>query len=144
MIQNERHSYDRKIKFSETDAAGVVHFTVFPGMVEEAEHDYFFLRGVKPFEAGRGWPRVGFSIRYAAPCYFGEVLQIRLGDFEIKRSSLRYGFFGDKAGRGQERVEVFSGEMTICYVEKKAEGGEGFAAVAIPDAIRRMLVGEGS
>ena len=113
------HKYTRKVHFSETDAAGVVHFTCLPTYVEEAEHDYFRGCGVPPFEEGSGWPRIRLVIDYQSPCRFEDVIEITLEEFSATRSAISYRFVGKKLEPAS--VQVFQGEMTICYVRRTKE-----------------------
>lgn len=133
------HRYSRRIQFSETDAAGVVHFSRLATLVEEAEHDWFIACGVAPFSRDFGWPRVEFHIRYHAPCSFGDEVEVMLSEFLWQNATLSYQFHAslglaspddDPANGGGD---LFSGTMTVCHV-RRMEGG-GFQAEPIPEEI---------
>lgn len=135
------HIYRRRIHFSETDAAGVAHFTALASLVEEAEHDFFLTKGVAPFAADSGWPRVAFSVQYEAPCFFGEEVAVMLTDFSVAKSSVSYSFRAEKEKAG-EAVTVFRGAMTICHVRRNLEAGAGaFSPEPIGEVAREALFG---
>ena len=56
------HTSTRRIEFSETDMAGLVHFSNFFRYMETAERDFFEAAGVELIntQPGKlvGWPRV--------------------------------------------------------------------------------------
>ena len=65
------HTSTRKIEFSETDMAGLVHFSNFFKYMETAERDFFEAAGVdlihtKPGELV-GWPRARAECKFSAP-----------------------------------------------------------------------------
>ena len=52
--------YRRRVEFAETDAAGMVHFSVFFRYMEEAEHAAWRAAGLDIFEGHeeQSWPRI--------------------------------------------------------------------------------------
>ncbi|MGY8650976.1 MAG: acyl-CoA thioesterase, partial [Verrucomicrobiia bacterium] len=50
----------RRVEFSETDAAGIVHFANFYRYMEYAEHAFFrsLGRSIVDLDLDIGWPRV--------------------------------------------------------------------------------------
>src|SRR6516164_335429 len=61
-------TYTRRVQFSDTDMAGIVHFANFYRFMEEAEHEMFRSLGFKivekqPDGSVLGWPRVQASCR---------------------------------------------------------------------------------
>ena len=62
----------RRIEFSETDMAGIVHFSNFFRMMESAEHAFFRSLGfsVHPEGGTTGWPRVSATCDYLRPLRF--------------------------------------------------------------------------
>src|SRR4029079_19223551 len=82
----------RRVEFSDTDAAGIVHFVTFFRMMEQAEHELRRSLGLSVVrhdaEEKLSWPRVsaGGDCQSAARCE--DVLEIevriaRLGDKSI-------------------------------------------------------------
>jgi YbgC/YbaW family acyl-CoA thioester hydrolase len=81
----------RRVQFSETDMAGIVHFANFFRWMEEAEHEFFRSLGVSivtPLPDGTilGWPRVSCSCNYAAPARYDDLIDVCL---DVERIGLR-------------------------------------------------------
>src|SRR3954466_7334496 len=72
----------RRIQFSETDMAGIVHFSNFFRMMEEVEHAFFRSVGlsVSMQHDGMhvGWPRVSTSCEFFGPVRFEDEVKLRL------------------------------------------------------------------
>ena len=89
-------SITRRVEFSETDLAGIMHFTNFYRWMEICEHE--FLRSVglsvdMEDENGRfGWPRVKTSCRFKRPLRFEEEVEVKLIITEIRDRSITYAF----------------------------------------------------
>ncbi len=125
----------RTVQFAETDMAGVMHFSNYFRIMEEAEHAFWRSMG-QSVHAAHGdktvsWPRVAVNCSYSAPVKFEEELTIKLSVAKIGRRSLtmEYDFAcGDR--------EVAHGEMkTVC-----CEVGDGtFGSIDIPPNIRALL-----
>src|SRR5579862_2509517 len=65
-------TYTRRVRFADTDVAGIVHFSNFYRFMEEAEHEYFRSLGLKimdyrPDGTAGGWPRVRASCTFESP-----------------------------------------------------------------------------
>lgn len=99
--------------FAETDAAGVVHFSRLPVILEEAIHDFFRQMGIPVFEPGRlGWPVVALSIEYRSPARFGETLTVELATPKLGRSSAAFDFLCRNGDR-----TVCEGQITLCLTD---------------------------
>jgi acyl-CoA thioester hydrolase len=133
----------RRVEFSDTDMAGVVHFARYFVFVEGAEHRMLSELGASPgsYRDARGnayaWPRVAVSCDYLAPARFGDELDLRLTVERLGASSLTYGFDVRLGGTVLAR-----GRVTAVYCAL-GEGGrlspvplpaEMVAAVRTPDA----------
>lgn len=86
----------RRVAFSDTDMAGIVHFANFYRYLEEAEHAFFRQLGMRIIETqpdGRviGWPRVRCSCSFTSPAYYEDLLDIHLSLTRIGVRSLTYG-----------------------------------------------------
>jgi YbgC/YbaW family acyl-CoA thioester hydrolase len=73
----------RRVEFSDTDMAGIVHFANFFRYMEAAEHEWFRSLGLKI--AGKlangtefGWPRVSATCSYSSPAHYEDVLEITI------------------------------------------------------------------
>lgn len=108
----------RKVEFSETDMAGLVHFAQYFRYVEYAEARLFEhlaepLIGQEP-EGLVGWPRVRASCDYRAPLFFGDTVEVRLFVREVKIRALEFGF---EIFRVREPMQkVARGKMTTVRV----------------------------
>ena len=75
-----RFQVEKRIEFSETDMAGIVHFSNFFRMMELAEHAFIRSLGFSvhmQVEQGEiGWPRVKVTCDYRKPLRFEEVLSL--------------------------------------------------------------------
>src|SRR6478672_494521 len=85
----------RRVQFSETDMAGIVHFANFFRWMEETEHAYFRTLGFKivnkePDGQVIGWPRVSCSCSYSAPARYDELIDCRLEVERVGHRSLTY------------------------------------------------------
>jgi len=113
------HSIFRRVEFSETDLAGIMHFTNFYRWMEICEHE--FLRSVglsvdMEDENGRfGWPRVKTSGRCKRPLRVEEEGEVKLIVTEIRDRSIAYAFQFWKDENG-ERVKAAVGETIAACV----------------------------
>ncbi|MEW4529888.1 thioesterase family protein [Maioricimonas sp. JC845] len=83
----------RRVEFSETDMAGIVHFANFYRWMEEAEHDFFRSLGLSIMvrqEDGSyiGWPRVSASCNFQAPATYGDEIDVHVNVERIGVKSL--------------------------------------------------------
>lgn len=90
------HHTTRRIEFSDTDMAGIVHFSNFFRFMEAAEVEFLRARGlsVKLDWEGQtiGFPRVSASCDYRKPARFEDVLDVLVTLDEIGRKSVTYAF----------------------------------------------------
>ena len=70
----------RRVQFYETDAAGIVHFSVFFRYMEEAEHAMWRAAGlsIATPDAPIGFPRVATSFEFLRPLRFEDEFDVRL------------------------------------------------------------------
>jgi len=128
----------RRIEFSDTDMAGVVHFARFFIFMETAEHQMLTGLGVRPGSyrdaSGRSfaWPRVTATCDYLAPARYGDELDIRVTVERLGRSSLTYGF---DLSCGPVRVAQGRITAVCCALE---EGGV-MTPVPLPEALVERL-----
>jgi YbgC/YbaW family acyl-CoA thioester hydrolase len=100
-----QHKIQRRIEFSETDLAGIVHFSNFFRFMEAAEHDLLRSLGQcvveEHDEQGRpqGWPRRDCRCEYLAPLKFEDVVDIQLVIRRIRSAGIDYEFTFHCAGK---------------------------------------------
>jgi len=123
----------RRVEFSETDMAGIVHYSNFFRYMETAEHGFFRSLGhsvvMDQFELPMGWPRVHAECDYRQPLRFEDEVEIHLLVSEKKSKSLSYVFKFRKLN-GPASMEVARGALTVVCVTKHADGK--FTAANIP------------
>jgi len=137
-----KHSYQRRIQFADTDAAGVAHFSRLLCFVEEAEHDFFRSRNLPSFGAGFGWPRVKLEVEFLAPGRFDDLLLVELEFCEAGKSTLTYQFAISSSGEPEAGRLLYRGRVTTCFV--KMDQGGRFAASPLPEQLVALLGDEAS
>lgn len=119
------HRITRRVEFSETDMAGIVHYANFFRYMESVEHAFFRSLGhsvvMKGFDPPLGLPRVHASCEYLAPLRFEDEVEIRLVVREKKAKSLRY-LFEFRRLNAQPPVLVARGALTVVCVAHHADG----------------------
>ena len=130
----------RRVEFSETDMAGIVHYSNFFRYMETAENGFFRSLGyslvMNHFETPLGWPRVHAECDYRQPLRFEDEVEIHLLVVNKKSKAISYRFKFTKIN-GPERIEVARGSLTVVCVAKKKDGN--FAAVKIPKAFAAKI-----
>jgi YbgC/YbaW family acyl-CoA thioester hydrolase len=125
----------RCVEFSETDLAGIMHFSNFFRFMESAEHAFFRSLGFSVARSRNGLevclPRVHAECDYAAPLRFEDEVQVRLLVERKGRGSLTYQFRFTRLNGAHPR-EVARGRLTVACVERQANGA--FKAVPLPEA----------
>ncbi len=110
-MDNPHHVEERAVAFSDSDAAGVVHFTALLRYAEDAEHRFLARVGVPLIlrENGDiiGWPRVHAQFDFRAPVRFGEEGTVALRLTRVGESSLTFRY-----RVAQLDTVVAEGEMT--------------------------------
>jgi YbgC/YbaW family acyl-CoA thioester hydrolase len=125
----------RRVEFSETDMAGIVHFANFFRFMETAEHGFFRSIGhsivMNDFDPPLGWPRVKAECEYRSPLRFEDEVEIHLLVSRKKTKSLTFLLKFNKLNANPP-VEVARGSLTVVCVTKDANGE--MAATHIPKA----------
>ena len=129
MTSSAAHVFRRRVEFSDTDAAGVAHFSRLLAMAEEAAHDFFRKHSIPLLSESSAWPFVGLHVNFKAPCRFGDELEISIGDFLPGECSLAFAF----EARFDDRP-IFSGRATLCHISP-ASG----RPIPIPENLRRIF-----
>ena len=121
----------RRVEFSETDMAGIVHYSNFFKYMETAEHAFYRSLGhsvvMKDADQPLGWPRVHAECDYFKPLRFEDLVEVHMLVKEKKSKAITYVFRFYKANG--ERLEVARGSLTAVCVTHTADG---MKAVPIP------------
>ena len=115
----------RRVEFSETDAAGIVHFSNFFRYMESAEHAFFRSLGysvmMRHFNPPIGFPRVHVACDYKSPLRFEDLVEIHLLVRQKKPKVLSYlvRFINLTA---EPPVEAARGVLTVVCVTHNSDG----------------------
>ena len=125
----------RRVEFSETDMAGIMHYSNFFRFMETAEHAFFRSLGFSIMTGNVdppvGWPRVHAECDYKAPLRFEDEVEINLLVREKKSKALSYLFKFIKLNGGPP-TEVARGGLTVVCVR---HDGHKMSACAIPKEV---------
>jgi acyl-CoA thioester hydrolase len=82
----------RRVLFSETDTAGLVHFSNFFRYFEDAEHELWRTAGlsIHPEKSPIGWPRVSAACEFHRPLKFEQEFEIVVRIVEMTRRTIAY------------------------------------------------------
>jgi acyl-CoA thioester hydrolase len=123
------------VQFSETDMAGIVHFSNYFRWMEEVEHAFFRSAGlsVSMQHDGMhlGWPRVSVACDYFGPVRFEDEVRLVLRVVKVGEKSFNYEV---DYYLGEQRVALGKVTSVCCALE----GGK-MKSVVIPDVIRAKL-----
>jgi acyl-CoA thioester hydrolase len=130
----------RRVEFSETDMAGIVHYSNFFRYMETAEHAFFRSLGFSvvttQVDPPVGWPRVHAECDYFRPLLFEDEFEVWMLVKEKRSKSLTYLFRFHKLN-GAERLEVARGTLAVVCVRRDASGK--MAATRIPERLANCI-----
>ena len=126
----------RRVEFSDTDAAGIAHFTAFFRWMEQAEHELLRSLGLSVFMQVEGveitWPRVNAKCDFCSMAKFEETLEIAAGISRLGEKSVTWSF---KFSIGTR--EIATGEITSVCCRVNADGT--LASTPIPPLFLTQL-----
>jgi acyl-CoA thioester hydrolase len=122
------------VEFAETDAAGMVHFSVFFRYMEEAEHAMWRAAGLNIWETGENlsWPRISASCDFKNPLKFQDEFEVRTEIASVSRSTIQWAHV---LTRGD--VVIGTGSVTAVCIKKLPDGT--IKSTEIPDGIISRL-----
>ncbi|HZZ71049.1 MAG TPA: thioesterase family protein [Pirellulales bacterium] len=126
----------RQVEFRDTDAAGIMHFSVFFTFMEEAEHAFLRDLGLNimlqdpsgPFS----FPRVNASCDYKSPLRFEDTVEIAVRILRIGQKSVTYEFDFHSQGRA-----IALGRITAVTCRLLPNGQIG--SIPLPDWVAAKL-----
>ena len=131
----------RQVEFSETDMAGIAHFSNFFRFMEAAEHAFFRSLGFSihtiGFDHPIGWPRVHADCDFKYPLHFEDTVEIHLLVREKGERSIGYTVIFRKLDGGAPR-EIARGRLTVACVTRDKPGGR-MRSVSIPAEIAARI-----
>jgi len=108
----------RRVEFSETDMAGIMHYSNFFRFMETAEHAFYRSLGhsvvMTDVDPPLGWPRVHAECDYFKPLRFEDLVEVHMLVKEKKSKALTYVFRFYKLNGARE--EVARGALTVVCV----------------------------
>jgi YbgC/YbaW family acyl-CoA thioester hydrolase len=129
----------RRVEFSETDMAGIMHYSNFFRFMETAEHGFFRSLGLSIFmdkaHPDVGWPRVHAECDFLAPLSFDDEVEVHLFVSEKKSKALSY-IFKFRKLNANPPLQVARGSLTVVCVTQK--GGK-MSACSIPASIANKI-----
>lgn len=129
----------RRVEFSETDMAGIVHYSNFFRYMEAAEHEFFRSLGfsvvTRQVDPPVGWPRVRAECDYQQPLRFEDEFEVHMLVSEKRSKSLSYQFRIRKLG-SPSAIEVARGSLTVVCVTHQ---GGVMKAAEIPRTIAEKI-----
>jgi acyl-CoA thioester hydrolase len=126
----------RRVEFSDTDAAGIIHFVAFFRMMEQAEHDLLRSVGLsvisRDADGVLSWPRIAARCEFRSAARFEDVLQIEVRITRLGTTSIT---FTHRFTHGER--EIATGEITtVCC---RMHAGALPQSMPIPAAIAEKL-----
>ena len=131
----------RRVEFSETDLAGIMHFSNFFRYMETAEHAFFRSLGCSIHAIGNGktmgWPRVHAACEYRRPLRFEDEVEIHLLVRKVSRKAIEYAFIFRKLN-ARPVEEVARGALTVvCVTQSIGQGA--LKAIRIPSRLASKI-----
>jgi acyl-CoA thioester hydrolase len=126
------------VRYAETDAMGVVHHSVYIVWFEEGRSHTLRSRGSSYADleaAGYDLAVSEVEARYVAPARYGQQVTVRTGVESVRSRSISMVY---------EVLEAASGRLLVTGRTKHICINDEGKVVAIPEAWRRKLAGEGS
>lgn len=138
-----------RVRFAETDSAGVVHFSNILRWAENAESDFFRQNGfafVESKETGTlsGWPRVRVQADFLAPARYDDAICVRIRPCGVPAEdsvALNWEFeiaALPSKNTPEERL-IARGSWTSVYANINTRNGTIRAEEKIPEKFRNFL-----
>jgi YbgC/YbaW family acyl-CoA thioester hydrolase len=122
----------RRVEFSDTDLAGIMHYSNFFRFMETSEHAFFRSLGFSIVTSNTappvGWPRVHAECDFKAPLRFEDEVEIQLLVREKRSKSLSYVFKFFKLNATPVEEVARGGLTVVCVRLQKGK----MKACAIP------------
>ena len=118
--------YRRRVEFAETDAAGMVHFSMFFRYMEESEHAFWRAAGLNIWESGEhlSWPRISATFDFKTPLKFQDECEVHTDMGNVTRSTIQW---NHTVKRGDVIAGI--GSVTVVCVKKNPDGTMKSAAI---------------
>lgn len=134
------------VEFSDTDMAGIAHFSRFFLYAEQTEHAFLRSLGLSVSQSAKhkhgnspgkndqpGWPRVHASFDYLSPLRFEDCFAVTLGVERVGERSVHYRFLVEKDDKLCAR-----GKIVAAHVRIDRDAGTVQAA-PVPETFRSVV-----
>ncbi len=131
-----------RVRWHETDAAGLVHFSNFFRYCERAEEDFLLSLGFRYSFAGGGnvprvaFPRVVAECSYTAPLRPGDVFRVDIVSVTVGNKSIEYRF--------EITNETLDRPSASCRIVAVAFDVVEGRSIPVPGELRRRLLEAGA
>jgi len=126
----------RRVEFSDTDMAGIIHFSRYFVYMETAEHELLNAIGTSVHTridgVAIGWPRLRASCEFLRPVRFEDTLEITVTVRRKGSRSMTWGFEFAHEGEVVARGEL----VTVCC---ELRPGEPPRSIPIPESIASRI-----
>jgi acyl-CoA thioester hydrolase len=124
----------RRVQFSETDAAGIVHFSCFFRYMEDAEHALWRENGLSIHTPGSaiGWPRVATAFEFHRALKFEQEFDVTIRVTEITKRAISY-----TCDITRDDQRIATGTLKIACVAKLPDGS--MKSTDIPEDIAQRF-----
>ena len=131
----------RIVEFSDTDAAGIMHFANFFRYMEQAEHAFLRSLGLSvhtPTPQGTiGFPRVSTHCDYVHPLRFEDEIEVHLRVREVTDKTITYDFSFRNLAKPYPPDAANGSLKVICVLI--GDGDESMRVVSIPDQVASKI-----
>ena len=135
------HTSTRRIEFSETDMAGLVHFSNFFRYMETAERDFFEAAGVDLIrtQPGQlvGWPRARAQCKFTAPLRFGDTIDIHLAVKAVKDRAIDFQYRIFRQNPDGSRTQAAKANITTILTQLEDKGE--LQSIELPEHVRSRI-----
>ena len=124
----------RRVQLSETDVAGLVHFSNFFRYFEDAEHALWRHVGlsIHPQNSPTGWPRVSAGCEFRRPLRFEQEFEVTVRIAEMTKRTIAY--TGEITSNGEH---VATASWKIACVSRLPDGT--IRSAEIPSEVAERL-----
>ncbi len=118
-----RFSIHDRVRWSDCDPLGIIHYSAYLRLFEIAEHEMFRACGL-PFEilrtSGGVWlPRKALQVEFHSPAQMDEAIEVESWFSRVGETSLTMRF---EVYRASDRAHRASGSLTVVCVNKDTMG----------------------
>jgi len=128
----------RRVEFSETDMAGIMHFSNYFRYMESVEHAFFRSLGLAVHASSpqgmHGWARVHAACDFKAPLRYQDEVEVHLLVAEKRSKSITY----IAEFRRPDGTEIARGRWTVVCVTRDRDEA-GMTSAPIPDAVNQKI-----